>query len=173
MAIAEGGTGGQLASPGGVLYRRPPPGELRGIPGGGHRPSVRGARDGVTARSAIFRPLPSLAIYLADLPDETPGGDADAIRVLCTPDTPAGALEGLVVERLLRWRRLRAANAAFLVDGLLGHLAGMRGRGRHPRIQRGAAAAAPTGRPPAVVDGDPGPPSAGTASMYPHWRHPS
>ncbi len=69
-----------------------------------------------------------MAIYLADLPDEAPGGDADAIRVLCTPDTPAGALEGLVLERLLRGAcGLHVASASFLVDGLLGHFAGMGG----------------------------------------------
>jgi ATP-binding cassette subfamily B protein len=69
-----------------------------------------------------------MAIYLADLPDEAPGGDADAIRVLCTPDTPAGALEGLVLERILRAAcGLHVDNAAFLVDGLLGHFAGMGG----------------------------------------------
>jgi hypothetical protein len=73
-------------------------------------------------------PATPMAIYLADLPDEAPGGDEGALRVLCTPDTPAGALEALALEKLLRAGcGLARANAAFLVDGLLGHLAGMTG----------------------------------------------
>jgi ATP-binding cassette, subfamily B, bacterial len=82
-------------------------------------------REGVEMVLQI-RDLPPgpVPVYLADTPDEAPGGGADAIRVLCTPDTPAGALEGLLLERLLRAScGLRAANASFLVDGLLGHLA--------------------------------------------------
>jgi ATP-binding cassette, subfamily B, bacterial len=86
-------------------------------------------REGLEAALEI-RDLPAepMAIYLADLPDEAPGGDDGALRVLCTPDTPAGALEGLVLERLLRAAcGLHVANASFLVDGLLGHLAGLSG----------------------------------------------
>jgi ATP-binding cassette subfamily B protein len=89
---------------------------------------VSRVREGIVVALAIAQPLPSLAIYLADLPDETPGGDSDAIRVLCTPDTPAGALEGLVLERYLQAScGLCVSNTAFLVDGLLGHLAAVSG----------------------------------------------
>jgi ATP-binding cassette subfamily B protein len=80
--------------------------------------------------SLELRDLPTapIPIYLADRPDEAPGGGEGAIRVLCTPDTPAGALDALVLERLLRAScGLRAESATFLVDGLLGHLAGMSG----------------------------------------------
>jgi ATP-binding cassette, subfamily B, bacterial len=67
----------------------------------------------------------TIEVYLADLPDEEPGGDAAAVRVLCTPDTPAGTLDGLVLERLLRAGcGLHVRSASFLVEGLLGHLAG-------------------------------------------------
>jgi len=86
-------------------------------------------REGLEAAIEL-RDLPAepMVVYLADLPDEAPDGDAGAIRVLCTPDTPAGALEGLALERLLRATcGLHAANAAFLVDGLLGHLASVSG----------------------------------------------
>ncbi|MGD0530211.1 MAG: ABC transporter ATP-binding protein, partial [Polyangiaceae bacterium] len=106
-------------------------------------------------------PATPVEIHLADLPDEEPGGEARAIRVLCTPDTPAGALEGLVLERLLReGRGLRAERASFLVDGLLGHLAGLAGevdvqeisaglwqkqrRGQLPPVARAMEGSAPT-----------------------------
>jgi ATP-binding cassette, subfamily B, bacterial len=98
-------------------------------------------REGLEAALEI-RDLPTepIPIYLADSPDEAPGGDAGAIRVLCTPDTPAGALEGLVLERLLRAGcGLHAANAAFLVDGLLGHLAGASGEVDIEEISAGLA----------------------------------
>jgi ATP-binding cassette, subfamily B, bacterial len=86
-------------------------------------------REGLEAALEIHDlPATPMTIYLADLPDEAPGGEADALRVLCTPDTPAGALEALALERLLRAAcGLRQENASFLVDGLLGHLAGMSG----------------------------------------------
>ncbi len=98
-------------------------------------------REGLEAALEI-RDLPTepIPVYLADVPDEAPGGGADALRVLCTPDTPAGALEGLALERLLRAGcGLEASNAAFLVDGLLGHLAGMSGEVDLDEISAGLA----------------------------------
>ena len=89
-----------------------------------------------------IRDLPAepIAIYLADLPDEAPGGGPGAIRVLCTPDTPAGALEGLALERMLRAGcGLRASNAAFMVEGLLGNLAGVSGEVDIEAISAGLA----------------------------------
>jgi ATP-binding cassette subfamily B protein len=106
-----------------------------------------------------------IAIYLADSPDESPFGGADAIRVLCTPDTPAGALEGLALERLLRQNAgLRATNAAFLVDGLLGHIAAEAGDVDMEEVCARLGKALRTGELPRLSVAMRGPPSADAAT---------
>ena len=101
-----------------------------------------------------------MEIYLADSPDEEPGGGPDAIRVLCTPDTPAGALDGLVLERLLRAGcGLQAKEASFLVDGLLGHIAGASGEVDVEEISAGLSQSQRRGQLPRVarvIDGSAG-----------------